>query len=250
MLYSKTIKFPIIALVIFTVLTNVILMPALVAAQSGPPTSGEATMVIYYPPTVNDSYTDMTINGGEKLPGWCVDKYVYIYPNREYQVVLIDYFGYPPITELPPPGTYPAYIEDVPWDYIAYILNHKQGNASDIQQAFWYFSDGLTPTSAITQAIISDTEANGNGFIPGPSQIRPILCDLGNKIQLTFFELENPDPVTPKVPDEQQENVPVGIEVHKVDKTGLVIPYLGLLGLLMFITAFALLFGRLSSRQS
>ena len=244
MLRIDLLKIAVIVLTLLTVLVSVNIQPVLVKAQSYPPTSGEATMVMYYPPTVHDSYSDISINGGELLAGWCVDKYVYIVPNKEYQILLIDYFGYPPIVTFPPPGTYPPYIESIPWDYIAYILNHKQGNANDIQQAFWYFSDGLAPTSGAAVAMVNDALTNGTGFIPGPCQIRPIICDLGNKIQRTFFELENPPEVTPKITGEKPKDVSVGIDVYQVDKAGLILPGLVIAGLFISVIGLGLLVRR------
>ena len=237
-------KLLIIGLVLFTVLLTVNVNPTYVKAESYPPTSGVATMVMYYPPTEHESYSDISINRGERLAGWCVDKYVYIVPNKEYQILLIDYFGYPPIITFPPPGTYPPYVESIPWDYIAYILNHKQGNANDIQQAFWYFSDGITPASSTAVAMVNDALTNGTGFIPGPGQIRPIICDLGNQIQRTFFELENPHEIPPKITGEKPEDISVGIDVYQVDKMGLILPWIIIIGLTISVACLGLLMRR------
>ncbi len=234
-------KLLIAGLVLIIIQIPVNIYPAIAKADTYPPTSGVATMVMYYPPTVHDSYSDISINGGDLLPGWCADKYVYIVPNIEYQVILIDYFGYPPITTFPPPGTYPPYIESIRWDYIAYILNHKQGTGNDVQQAFWYFSDGLTPTSPAATAMVNDTLANGNGFIPGPGQIRPIICDLGSNTQRTFFELQNPEEIPPKTDGEKPEDICVGIEVFQVDKLVLILPALVSTGLFITVISLGLL---------
>ena len=65
------------------------------------------------------------------------------------------------------------------WDMVNYILNHKQGSAEDIQQAIWYFvhmDSSYLPTSTVAWAIVNDTLANGNGFVPEYGQIIAVIC--------------------------------------------------------------------------
>jgi hypothetical protein len=84
-----------------------------------------------------------------------------------------------------------------------YILNHKQGEMMDIQQAMWYFvkypdgvpeaswRPGYIPTAA-AQAIVDDATANGPGFVPGPCETVAVVC-YTRETQITIIELRKCD---------------------------------------------------------
>jgi PKD repeat protein len=127
------------------------------------------TIVLYYD---NDSYFNATFSnvpaGYDVTNGkyfcWCVDLSGYVDPGLSYQALLHSSCD-------PPPHLLRDY-----WDMINYILNHKQGTTRDIQRAIWYFTNGIAPTR-IGQEIVNDALTNGEGFIPGPSQVVAVICD-------------------------------------------------------------------------
>jgi hypothetical protein len=95
------------------------------------------------------------------------------------------------------------------WDLINYVLNHKQGNLTDIQQAIWYFTyidgDGVyVPSSTVAWTIINDTLENGNGFTPAPGQVTAVICYpvilFPNQpdVQISIIEVAS-DPVIPEI---------------------------------------------------
>lgn len=95
--------------------------------------------------------------------GWCIDASVLMTRNETFEAILYSSLS-------PPPGTWSA----ARWDMVNYILNHKQGNSTDLQDAIWYFINNsisfngtLTP---VANATVDDALANGNGFIPNPGQ--------------------------------------------------------------------------------
>jgi hypothetical protein len=113
-------------------------------------------------------------------PGWCVDRSVVIPRSPATHVVML----YP---SCDPPGDLAGY----PWDKVNYILNHKQGEMMDIQEAIWYFVDlggPYTPTRPIAQDIVDDAEANGAGFVPGPCETIAVIC-YTRVTQMTIIEL-------------------------------------------------------------
>ncbi len=128
-------------------------------------------------------------------PGWCVDYNGLIDPYTIYKPLL--YYSY---SELPPEIQHPN------WNRINYLLNHKLGNAVDVQGAIWHFMGGPVPQndpiyyppSALALAMIADTEANGAGFVPGPGEVSAVICELGPNLQRNIFEVICPVPTTPQ----------------------------------------------------
>jgi hypothetical protein len=100
--------------------------------------------------------------------GWCVDVRTEMARSPATHAVKL-------YSSSNPPGE----LASEKWDMLNYILNHKQGIAQDIQQAIWYFihmDDNYTPTSTVAWAIVNDTLANGNGFVPGNGQMIAVVC--------------------------------------------------------------------------
>jgi hypothetical protein len=101
-------------------------------------------------------------------PGWCVDVRTEMARSPAIHAVFL-------YSSLNPPGE----LAGEKWDMVNYILNHKQGNTQDIQQAIWYFihMDGnYTPTSAVAGDIVNDTLANGHGFVPEYGETIAVIC--------------------------------------------------------------------------
>jgi hypothetical protein len=90
---------------------------------------------------------------------------------------------------------------------VNYILNHKQGEVADVQQAIWYFINmvgNYVPSSTLAMAIVNDTLENGNGFVPQSGEIMTVICvpvvllPEPMFVQISIIELL--DPVIPEFP--------------------------------------------------
>lgn len=100
--------------------------------------------------------------------GWCVDTTAEMARSPATHAVKL-------YSSCNPPGE----LAGERWDMVNYILNHKQGAAEDIQQAIWYFvhmDSSYLPTSTVAWAIVNETLANGNGFVPEYGQIIAVIC--------------------------------------------------------------------------
>jgi hypothetical protein len=128
--------------------------------------------------------------------GWCADIAATMSRSPDYHYVKL-YSG-----TNPPPGN----LSSERWDMVNYILNHKQGNGTDIQQAIWYFvnmDQNYTPNSEVAMMMVNDALANGNGFFPEGGQIGAVIClpkyDLpGEEVQVSMIEVTYP--VVPEFP--------------------------------------------------
>ena len=124
--------------------------------------------------------------------GWCIDRTADMTRSPATHSVFL-YSSIEP----------PAELANERWDLVNYILNHKQGNAQDIQQAMWYFIsiDGnYTPETTMAWAIVNDTLANGNGFVPNQGQAISVICypivmfPTETSVQISIIEITNPRP--------------------------------------------------------
>jgi hypothetical protein len=115
---------------------------------------------------------------------WCVQEQVYMVPGQTYYPVLKSSYD----TDLP------DYAQDPDWDMVNYIVNHKQGTRDDIQAAIWYFIDGKIdpplPNSPAARAMVTEALANGEGYYPGTGGWLAVICLLGDRVQLTFMEVD------------------------------------------------------------
>ena len=140
-----------------------------------------------------NSYYDLTLSdvpgGYDVIDGyylcWCVQRDVYMPRGVPHLVYL--YSTYDP--------NMPLIGRNNEWDKVNYILNNKNDYGKDaIQAAIWYYINGVTPeTGSSAWAIITDADANGDGFCPGPGQVIAILTIGGSDIQRTIFELYIPE---------------------------------------------------------
>jgi hypothetical protein len=188
-IYKKWSLFPLLfmALVVWLCVS-----PLVISAAS--PISGNADMVIVRAPSLTyNASLDISLNNGDILPGWCVAQFVGITVGSNYPVTIYDYFSsyYPDDSALPDYLRFPQ----INWTCIAYIVNHKQGDYMDIQQAIWHFSDGTTPTLPLALDMVqaaNDYEIAHGLFVPGPGQLKPIICDSGSLYQSVFYEYQIP----------------------------------------------------------
>lgn len=128
--------------------------------------------------TVNngtESYFLTTLSGvpsgydvaNETYFGWCVDLRLDMTRNQTFQTLLY--------SSLNPPQNLSSQAQ---WNMTNYILNHKQGNFTDIQEAIWYFTvaNYTGSRSTLANAMIQDAIANGTTFNPAPGQTAAIIC--------------------------------------------------------------------------
>jgi hypothetical protein len=144
-------------------------------------------VTMYYPGT--ESYWSHVLSnvpsGYDVADGtylaWCLQKYVYAYPNYLYQTTLYA------STDPNLPDCFPG----VDWGRINWILNHKNGaGVQDIQDSVWYFTGAAGyPTTPGAIALVEDALANGEGFEPGPGEIMAAIVYIGCNVQSTFIEV-------------------------------------------------------------
>jgi hypothetical protein len=129
--------------------------------------------------------------------GWCIDTRAEMTRSPATHPVKL-------YSSLNPPGD----LANKSWDMVNYILNHKRGNATDIQQAIWYFINldtAYTPTSEVAWEIINDALANGEGYVPSYGEKIAVICYpqyvLPSEVQVSIIEVTNT--VIPEFPSSQ-----------------------------------------------
>ncbi len=168
-------------------------------------------------PTINLPTTQVTINVTFSYPDWwgnfhmtpinipagydvqngeydthCVAEPTNIYAGQ-YQATLFS--SYDPLQ--------PYRGGDPGWSKVNYILNHKQGDAQDVQEAIWKFiNGGHDPThSPYGMAMVNDANANGGTFVPLPGEIMAVIVWIGSTVQTCLLEvLVPPLNVVPEYP--------------------------------------------------
>ena len=146
----------------------------------------------------DENYFDMTISNvpdgyyitNGYYAGWCVQKELQMILNSSHSVILYSSLN---ISSLPPE------FNDMPWDKINYIINHKTGyTRNSIQNAIWNFTDDTNCSDDLgALELVNAANAYNGSYIPtiGDKLAIPIL---GKKtIQLTFLELVIPQPTPP-----------------------------------------------------
>jgi len=152
----------------------------------------------YFITNLMDVPSGYDVTNGTYL-GWCVDMRAEMARSPATHPVYL-------YSSLNPPGE----LASEEWDMVNYILNHKQGEAMDIQQAIWYFihmNSSYTPTRPVAWDIVNDTLANGDGFVPEYGQTVAVICypttlfPDQSEVQISIIEVENTViPEFPSVP--------------------------------------------------
>jgi hypothetical protein len=129
-------------------------------------------------------------------PGWCVDTAAPMARSPAIHEIVL-------YSSTNPPGK----LATQRWDMVNYILNHKQGEMADIQQAIWYFINmvgNYSPSRANAMTIVNDALANGNGFVPQTGEITAVICVpvvlLPEPLFVQISIIELLDPVVPEFP--------------------------------------------------
>ncbi|MGZ4964806.1 MAG: post-COAP-1 domain-containing protein, partial [Limisphaerales bacterium] len=143
------------------------------AALHGGSLNLPSTPVLYYADGGDlDAFFHVTLsnvpNGfsvqNDLYPGWCVTLNAPASPTgANHAALLLDSTS----SNLPSP------LNAIHWDLVNYVLNHKQGDADEVQSAIWLITDSSTilPITANVQAMITDALDNGTGFTPADGQI-------------------------------------------------------------------------------
>ena len=129
--------------------------------------------------------------------GWCLeDNFLDDPPDGEL---------YPLVDSTDDPANFPTPCENydqIPWDRVNYLLNHKDGAPWDVQLALWVVAGTghpLYPRPMTQDAVdmVEDAETNGDGFLPGPGDVVAVaVCADGIDVGLpgglwqdTIFEV-------------------------------------------------------------
>ena len=170
-------------------------IPSITAEDTGPSIllpSAYITMQAVYG---SDSWFDITISNlthdyydiknGTYL-GWCVQKTMDMTFNVSNQVRLISSYDTNNLNGF----------EDLPWNKINYIINHKNGaNRESIQWAIWHYTDDKDVSELpASKALVDAADQYGAEYIPQTGDILAIPMKGEETIQLAFLELEVPEP--------------------------------------------------------
>ncbi len=124
------------------------LMPVASAADT-------TVRVTNYPGTT--SYFDVSLGGGANRRSFCVAHDILIYLNTTYDANVYS-------IETLPPG-WVAHPENL--DLVNWVLNNRAGySPTDVQNAIWILTDGITNATPGGRALAADAQAR-DGFIPG-----------------------------------------------------------------------------------
>jgi hypothetical protein len=118
-------------------------------------------------------------------PGWCVTLNAPSSPTgANHTALLLDSTS----PNLPSP------LNNIRWDLVNYILNHKQGVADEVQSAIWLITDNTTilPVTANVQAMLADALANGNGFVPHNGDVDAVILLATDDVSIQTIVIEVP----------------------------------------------------------
>ncbi len=150
----------------------------------------DVTMHVHYG---SESYFSIALSGipgGEEITdgdyfGWCID--------RDHDMIIDTDLTVDLWSSLNPPDLPGPKVQE--WDKINYLLNNKDDyDMMDMQVVIWYFTDWWSYASlTLTQkAIVDEVDLNGDGFVPGPYDVRAVICLPEEETQMAIVELEIP----------------------------------------------------------
>lgn len=122
--------------------------------------------------------------------GWCIDVSTNMQRSPATHMVIL-------YSSLSPP----ADLANENWSKVNYILNHKKGEARDIQEAIWCFinlnGEYYTQRSMALQ-LVEDAKANGANFEPKENQIAaviayPVYLTDPTEVQISVIEITIPE---------------------------------------------------------
>jgi PKD repeat protein len=132
--------------------------------------------------TLSNVSTGFDVVDGSYL-GWCSQRDTTMRRGVNHTVML--YSSYDP--------NMPELYRNNNWSKINYILNHKQGNRTILQQVIWYYTCNCSVSlDSQAQLLVNDTDEHGLGFVPSPGETIAIIVAGIAEIQRTFLELPLP----------------------------------------------------------
>ena len=121
--------------------------------------------------------------------GWCIEDNWADDPEDDSLLMLMD--STDPSSFVDPCDNY----ADIPWDRVNYLLNHKAGSTWNVQKALWVVAKtDYKPRFLGAQviAMIADTAANGEFFVPGPGEIVAVaLCADGLSGDVNLSDIQD-----------------------------------------------------------
>jgi len=151
------------------------------------PPAGTVNANYVYPGS--NSYWDITLSNVPSgydvtngvYTGWCNDETHYINNGETLNGVTL-YSSYDPSNPYPSSN----------WAKVNYIINHKLGSATEVQDAIWHYIDGgLAPSTPNEVAMVNAADTSGGSFIPVVGQLLTVVVwDTG--YQTTFIEVTVP----------------------------------------------------------
>lgn len=115
--------------------------------------------------------------------GWCVEKTVYMTPNKTYTAKLVSSQD---------TKNLPDRAKNVNWPMVNYLLNHPNANASvkDVQDAIWYLLGYIgMPSDADAKALITQAQKYGKNFRPNLGDQVAVVFLNAETVQLVFLEV-------------------------------------------------------------
>jgi hypothetical protein len=121
--------------------------------------------------------TESWVQDGEKY-AYCMEKAVYINYNVHYDCYMISTYDYDN-------AMLPGDVSDEEWAKINYILNHKQGNYSDVNDALYVYTNDKTyaEVTPLAKAMIDaaeDYEDDFGEYRPGESEVMGVYLYIEN----------------------------------------------------------------------
>src|SRR3989304_51690 len=186
-----------LSVVAMIILTSTILISHAIAADDPLKLPPSTTVVILEASNGTQSYFDTKLSAvpagydvtNATYLGWCIDQSAEMTRSPATHTVTL-------YSSLSPPGD----LANENWTMVNYILNHKQGEAQDIQEAMWYFinlNSGYSPQSSVAWAMVRHAKANGAGFVPTQTQIAaviayPVFITDPSEVQISIIEVTMP----------------------------------------------------------
>lgn len=103
----------------------------------------------------------------ETYTAWCLQKNKKIRRNAMHEVRLYNCYG----------DNVPEQFKNTDWNRINYIINHKSGSKSAIQDAIWSLSDRSDrPLSEESARILEEASQKGKDFRPSEGELLAIIC--------------------------------------------------------------------------
>lgn len=113
-------------------------------------------------------------------PSYCIEQYVYAYPNTLYNICLISSDD----------ENLPSGADGTNWKAVTYILNHEDGYAvNSVQQAIWHYTDGYNPTDPGALELIAAADEFGDDFDPQTGDVMAVIVFVNDNVQLLILEV-------------------------------------------------------------